>query len=297
MVDISVVIPTYNRADSIEQAIDSALGQSLSDIEVIVVDDGSTDATAETVSRINDQRLTFIQHKKNKGGSAARNTGIDHASGKYIAFLDSDDTWKATKLEKQLNLLKARSDDWVAAYCDFRQTRSNPLVEVVDNLVRRPTGLEGGEELINMIFLRKFAHGGASTLLVKADAVERLDGFDPSFQRHQDLEFLVRLLQIGKLAYVSETLVYKHDTGNPPVETTRAAMNHFNETFADTIASRGLDDDVCRVQSFMIAKYNFRDGEFKTGFQNLRRGQYPHHRDLFALVLAVLSGIRSKTQK
>lgn len=295
MVRASVVIPTYNRADRVGDAIDSALNQTLADREVIVVDDASSDSTAAVLRGYGD-RITHLTHEENRGGSAARNTGIEASSGEYIAFLDSDDTWEPDKLEKQIQELERRSDKWVAAYCDFRQTRSNRVVETVDNLVRRPTGFEGDEEIIDRIFLRQFAHGGASTLLVKRSAVEAIDGFDPSFQRHQDLEFLVRLLQVGKLAYVDETLVYKHDTGNPPLDTVRTAMEQFNETFEDLIRARGLANEVGAVQQFMISKWHLRNGDFEQAFENLRHSTCPHYRDLVSLGLATVVGLRKKIQ-
>jgi len=291
MPEVSVVIPTYNRDQYIKRAIDSALSQTIENIEVIVVDDGSSDRTDEVVERIRDSRITYLKHEANRGGSAARNTGIEYATGEYISFLDSDDEWLPTKLEQQRDELESRSSEWVAAYCDFKRTRSNRLVEIVDNHIRRPTGLEGDEELVARIFLRKFAHGGASTLFVKQHIINEMGGFDPSFQRHQDLEFLVRLLQFGKLAYVDETLIKKHDTGNPSVDAAAQAMEHFNEKFADLIQQLGYHDQVRRTQQFMIAKKQFGEGHFYQGVQSLRGATCPHQRDAFGLFLSLGRGI------
>lgn len=288
---VSVVIPTYNRGRQVRRAVDTALAQTLSDLEVIVVDDGSTDETQEVIEAYEDDRLQYIKHSENRGGSAARNTGIDAASGDYIAFLDSDDTWVPSKLEEQIAVIERRSGEWVAAYCDFRQRRRSRLAEKVDNVIRRPTGFEGNEEILNRIFLRTFAHGGASTLVIKRDTVEEIGGFDPSFQRHQDLEFLVRVLKNGKLAYVDRVLVHKHDTGNPPVEVVRSAMEQFNEKFEDEIRSRGLSEEVYRRQQFMIAKYHFRNGDFRRGVIDLRGSKCPHYRDAVSLCVGGVSGM------
>ena len=97
---ISVVIPTYNRGHVIRKSIESVLNQSFDDIEVIVVDDGSTDDTKLVVHNINDDRVRYI-YQHNAGACAARNTGIDCAGGDYIAFQDSDDIWHSEKLERQ----------------------------------------------------------------------------------------------------------------------------------------------------------------------------------------------------
>ena len=290
---VSVVIPTYNHGETVERAIDSALAQTIRDIEVIVVDDASTDDTQAVLDRIGDPRLTCLRHETNRGGSAARNTGIDHATGEYIALLDADDEWVPTKLEGQREALESRDQEWVGVYCDFRQTRSNPLVEWVDNVVRRPTGLEGDDELIDGILLRRFAHGGSSTLFLDREAVEAIGGFDPSFQRHQDLEFLLRLLQHGKLAFVDEVLVYKHDSGYADAETARAAREKFNDAFADLIAARGFERRIERIQQFNMSKYHFREGEFRAAVDALRQSECPHYRDGLGLALAVVSGVRT----
>src|SRR5436190_11436655 len=110
---VSVVIPVFNRAVAVRRAIDSVLAQTFQDFEIIVVDDGSTDDTAESVSSFQDPRITLIRHDRKRGGSAARNTGIRSSSGAYVAFLDSDDEWLPAKLERQLEVF-GRSDDELA---------------------------------------------------------------------------------------------------------------------------------------------------------------------------------------
>lgn len=295
MATVSVVIPTYNRVSLVERAIESALTQTLEDIEVIVVDDRSTDDTEAVVAAIDDKRVRFLRHDENRGGSAARNTGIDHARGEYIALLDDDDEWLPQKLERQHHELECRGADWVGAYCDFRQLRSNTIVEYVDNLIRRPTGFEGDEELIERIFLRTFAHGGTSTLFVRAEAVEAIGGFDTTFDRHQDLEFLVRLLHHGKLAYVDEMLVRKRDTGYPSASCAARSRARFNERFAEELAERGMVDRIERIQRFNMAKYHLREGRLRMGLVEASRGECPHHRDALGLVLALVSGIQTNT--
>ena len=105
---VSVVIPTYNRAKRLPSAIDSVLAQGLPDIEIIVVDDGSVDETRLVVAEYGD-RVRYV-HQPNAGVGAARNTGIRHASGDFVAFLDSDDRWNEFKLSMQLALFEARPD-------------------------------------------------------------------------------------------------------------------------------------------------------------------------------------------
>ncbi len=103
---VSVIIPTYNRAKTIERAINSVLNQTFSELELIVVDDCSTDSTAEIIKKYRDDRLIYIKHDKNRGEGGARNTGIRNSRAKYIAFLDSDDEWFPNKLVKQIRVIQ-----------------------------------------------------------------------------------------------------------------------------------------------------------------------------------------------
>ena len=111
MAAVSVIITTYNRAHLVGKAIKSVLNQTFQDFELIVVDDGSTDNTEEVINSFNDTRIRYIRHKINKGGNAARNTGLRNSKGEYIAFLDSDDEWLPEKLERQLEVFKKSQDE------------------------------------------------------------------------------------------------------------------------------------------------------------------------------------------
>jgi glycosyltransferase involved in cell wall biosynthesis len=101
---VSVIIPTYNRLPMVKEAVDSVLMQDLEDLELIVVDDGSTDGTAEEIDRFGG-RVKLLRQAENRGVSAARNNGILHSKGKYVAFLDSDDLWVKGKLRSQTAFL------------------------------------------------------------------------------------------------------------------------------------------------------------------------------------------------
>ena len=114
MVKVSVVIPTYNRAHVVGRSIDSALNQTYQDIEILIVDDRSTDETFEAVKPFfRHPQVRYLRHEKNKGHQAARNTGIRNARGDYVAFLDSDDTWIPEKIELQLDAINKKGEDRV----------------------------------------------------------------------------------------------------------------------------------------------------------------------------------------
>jgi glycosyltransferase involved in cell wall biosynthesis len=291
MTVVSVVIPTYNREEVVDRAIDSALNQTQQNIEIIVVDDASTDNTREVVTSYDDSRLVYIRHEKNKGGSAARNTGIKRANGKYIAFLDSDDEWDKDKLKIQINCLKNRNEKWGAIYCGFRTKRNNPLTTFVDSQFHGNTGQEGNSEIIKDLLLLQFSNGGASTLVVRRDLVEKIDGFDESFSRHQDWEFLIRLLRSTKLAYVDEKLVTKHHTGGVRYETAVQAKKQYLQKFAPEVVELAWKGyPVIERHRFMIAKVAFENNKMRCGFSFLRKSSIPSFRDGLGLIKSVYSG-------
>src|SRR5262245_45342203 len=113
---VSVIIPTHNRADFLRGALSSVLNQTYQNFEIIVVNDASTDDTAKVVAAFEDERIRFIRHDTNKGGSAARNTGILASKCDYIAFLDDDDEWLPDKLRKQMEILLASPPEVAGVY-------------------------------------------------------------------------------------------------------------------------------------------------------------------------------------
>lgn len=304
MPTVSVIIPTYDDADILPRAVQSVLEQTYSDFEVVVVDDASTDDTEEKVAGMDDPRIQFVSHETNQGGSAARNTGLRRATGEFVAFLDADDEWREEKLERQLARLDSKPEGWIAAYCGFRRVRDHSgrlggLVEFGSRVVHREggpsrsIGWEGGEDLIPHLLTMEFTTGGCSTLLVERTAVQAIGGFSESFDRHQDYEFLVRLLQEGKLAYVDEILVVKHESGFASAETVAASKEQMLSTFSDTIERFEREGyDITGIHTYSLALLYLRDGHWRRGLSYLReaglRGSY------LPLIRAVLSCVRMK---
>ena len=114
---ISVVVPTHNRAHLIERAIKSILAQTYQNLEIIILDDRSTDNIAEVVAGFGDQRIKFVRNKENLGGGGSRNVGIRASKSEYVAFLDDDDEWLPTKFEKQVKLFYEGSEKLGVVSC------------------------------------------------------------------------------------------------------------------------------------------------------------------------------------
>jgi glycosyltransferase involved in cell wall biosynthesis len=301
MPTVSVIVPTYNRASAVQRTVDSVLDQTYEDFEVIVVDDASTDDTVEVVESYDDPRVTLVSHETNQGGSAARNTGIEAASGTYIAFLDSDDEWLPRKLERQVETLERRDDEWVAAYCGVRMVRESdpgPVGQVLEHLFsrRRVTeGAEGGEELVRAVLTDDLHTSAGSTLIVRADVVRDIGGFDESFDRFQDSEFLIRVLKQGKLAYVNAPLVRRHESGNPSAMDLETADSHYLQTFADTVRDlEAAGHDVIGAHRYMLGKTHLSEGNFRRAGAYLRRARRPSARQYPGLLSAFATGLKRR---
>jgi len=122
---VSIILPTRNRCHLIRGAVESVLNQTFSDIEVIIVDDGSTDKTAQVVTNLNDRRIRYERLNESRGAPVARNIGISLAKGEYIAFQDSDDEWLPQKLEKQMQAFEVSKPEVGVIYTGFYRIMGN----------------------------------------------------------------------------------------------------------------------------------------------------------------------------
>ena len=190
---VSVIIPTYNRAHLIKRSAQSVLGQTYKNLELIIVDDGSTDNTEDVVKSLDDERVVYIK-QTNQGACAARNNGIDHARGEFIAFQDSDDVWHNDKLEKQINCLKETGADIV--FCCLNRIENGKIVEIKGSYFKE--GFMQPSTFPSNI--------GTQTLVAKYKVFE-YEKFDESMPRLQDLELLLRVQKKQKLYCMKLALV------------------------------------------------------------------------------------------
>lgn len=192
---VSVVIPTYNRAQTILRSVNSVLNQSFSDIECIVVDDCSTDNTLGVLEEINDKRLVVIKHEKNMGACAARNTGIRHSQGEFISFHDSDDEWRQNKLYKQLDAIKRyKTDICISAVNKIDFKRGNGVYPVLKD------GIITKKELHSRFMVC------TPTIIAKREVFNTCQ-FDPNVKRMQDFDWTVRAANEYTFCAISEPLV------------------------------------------------------------------------------------------
>jgi glycosyltransferase involved in cell wall biosynthesis len=196
---VTVVIPTRNRWELLSRhGLPSALGQEEVEVEVVVVDDGGTDGTAEQVAALPDVRVRLVRHEQSRGIGHGRNSGLAEATGEWVAFLDDDDLWSPRKLRAQLDVAAARDAVW--AYTTMlvldEQTR------VIETLPA-PDPAEIG----TLLRVRNALPAGGSTVIARSDVARRLGGFDTELNELADWDFWLRLDGAGPAASAPEPLV------------------------------------------------------------------------------------------
>ncbi len=189
MPEISIIVPTHNRRKILSRTLAGVFAQEDVEFELIVVDDGSTDDTGELLNRIEDSRLRVVRHPASRGLARARNTGVEHANGRWVAFLDDDDLWAPRKLREQLDAATASGANIVFSGA------------VIVNAALKPTELHNPPPAatIHREILRRMAiPGGGSNLIAETNLVRRVGGFDEQLSTGEDWEYWIRLIRAGK---------------------------------------------------------------------------------------------------
>jgi glycosyltransferase involved in cell wall biosynthesis len=205
---VSVVLPTWNRADTLRRAIWSVLDQTHRNLELIVVDDGSTDQTAALVGGLGEPRLRYVRLERNRGQAAARNAGIAACRGELIAFQDSDDVWMPTKLARQLEVLRTVAGV-AGVYSDLRRCQANGHAVVI-----AAPDLAVGRYFDRRPRLYQTYGLGIQTCLLTKAALVAAAGFREDMKCYEDLELLLRLARKHRLQRIPEPLVDYVESAN-----------------------------------------------------------------------------------
>lgn len=227
---VSVVIPTYKRSDMLPRAIESVLCQTYNNVQVVIVDDNNPDTewrkkTEDLMQHYKDnQRVKYVKHEKNRNGSVARNSGIIAADGEIIAFLDDDDIYYPTKIEKQVEYLLSHKKER-AVYCGWDREG----IVIPDAVGDCSYELLSGESLIY-----------TNTIMMWKREAIKCGGWDVTFKRHQEAAFMLRYFKKGgKIGIVPECLV-KFDTSDRMNAASNGVMNeqymeHYLLSYSDII--------------------------------------------------------------
>ncbi len=217
---ISIIIAVYNGEQFIEQAIQSILNQDYPTLEVIVVDDGSTDNTASRVLSINDQRIKFIQ-QENRGQSAARNIGIQHANGSILGFLDADDVWSHHHIASLIPFLDGNSEfESVRGFSRFFRSTGTHTIIMAETF---------GLELVGSALYRK-------------SLFDRVGLFDETMRRGEDLDWRIRFEEKGgKEKRIGEVVVFCRRHADNMTNSTTANTNGRIEAFRKKLARQRIN--------------------------------------------------------
>lgn len=199
---VSVIVPLYNAEKYIEETMESILNQTYKNIEIVIVDDGSKDQSSSIVKNFKKKYPEQIKYilQENQGVSVARNTGIENANGEYISFLDSDDLWHSTKIEKQIESM--HKNNMNACYCGFMN-----FYEETGEKVENTTNFVKGN--MTKAFLTHQVFAQTSTWIFKKSIVMNHNiRFTPGCSWGEDLEFLFKLMSVTNVCYVDEYLTY-----------------------------------------------------------------------------------------
>jgi GT2 family glycosyltransferase len=246
---VSVIIPVYNGECFLRECLDSALAQTLAPFEVVVVNDGSTDGTADILREYN-HRVTIIE-QENRGQAFAVNRAVANSTADLIAFLDCDDTWDRRKLEREVATFE-RFPGAVAVYCDHRRIDASGKTTGPSGALAYPRG--SGQ------VLRSLIHGNfittPSTAMVRAHSFRAVGGFDEADPAlgSKDYGFWLRLATEGSFIYLAETL---------------ASYRHHSNNFSSRIGSRRILSDLAALQGLAAFQDRFPDEKTKIDYRQV----------------------------
>lgn len=228
---VSVVVPTFRRPQFLRRAVDSVMRQTIDSWELIIVDDNDPDwperreTEAVVAEYSTDRRVRYIRNPRNIGGGAARNAGIRAAGSEFVSFLDDDDEWHPTKLQRQLDCIEAAPADVALVYCRVRVVNA-----VTGREALRPT--DGRSHSVRDL-LRRNTIGTTSAVLCRASALHEVGLFDEALPARQDLDLYIRIAQRYALAFVDEPLVTLFVHGRARISTDFAGSIRALELFVE----------------------------------------------------------------
>ena len=200
MPKVSVIVPTHNRAGLLAQALASVFAQSFQDFEIVIVDDASSDDTRAMVANFSDVRLRYFRNTKNRGEAACRNTGVDHATGDYIAFLDDDDTWLPEKLAMQVAALDRCPPQVGGIYTGYHRVDINTGKIIATIAAEKRGHIYGDLRAHNWV-------GSPSAVLLRRECFDRAGRFDEKIKFGVDYDMWIRISRLYDFETINEPLL------------------------------------------------------------------------------------------
>jgi glycosyltransferase involved in cell wall biosynthesis len=249
--NVSVIIPVYNSMAYLPQALESVIQQTYQDFEVLIIDDGSTDQIKSWSQTLSDPRIHFFS-QSNQGISAARNTGLQEAKGRYISFLDADDIWQPKKLIKQLEQLESDPDiglsyTWAVSI--------DPKGQILGRIFNGSLKRQAWSQLVV-----RNAIPSASVAVVRRSCLEKIGGFDTDLSHVNDRDMWLRIAKDYEVACVPEVLVLKRQHAHNVSRNWRAIEQASKQVLEKAFSSPPPDlkeDELHSLQKASYAQLNF----------------------------------------
>lgn len=261
MPELSIVLPSYNRAHILPRAVASVLAQTVRDLELIVVDDGSKDETASVVAAIEDPRLVYLRSAENNGGNWARNRGIEAARAPIISFLDSDDEFLPHKAEAVLAFFASHPE--IHVLLDSFIARNETRGRVEERTRRNKPSLD--RETFRTAILTGKVNKPTPAISARRQALLEVGMFDESLRRSQDMDLLLRLSRRHGCATIDQILWRKHWVNdaisaerNTFLEGLLAICDRHPDYVSNPTYRKGLHRDVARHFAELAAAGEFR---------------------------------------
>ena len=269
---VSVIIPTFNRATLLPRAIASVQAQTMSDWELIIVDDASTDETEQLIRSClsQDPRIKYVRHENNRGVAAARNTGISQASGKFISFLDSDDEWRSAKLAVQIDFLQSHPE---LAGCLTGILWKNGGRAYATS----PPSIEPQKMAEEIVSRRLTAFGSGSCLAVRTEFIQQ-NGirYEEQWRAFEDWDFTAQIARGGGLGVVEQVLVtvYRQNDGSTHgwtpqnvIETAPLLLNKYADEYRTRSATRARIHSLVAINHEMLGDYHRARGHWRRAWR------------------------------
>jgi glycosyltransferase involved in cell wall biosynthesis len=293
MPKVSVIIPTYNYKQFIQKAIDSVLTQTYKDVEIIVVDDGSTDNTRDIIESKYAHKVAYI-YQDNKGASAARNKGIALSHGEYLVFLDADDYFLSSSIEERLTILEDnKSIGWVYSRWQYVDIEGNILEDAFHNA---PFAYK--KRLRGNIFMDMLSGTliNTSSVLLRRSCAEDTGGFDDRLSAFQDYDFWLRVSHRHQVEYLDKVLVYitahkESISFTQPPYPARAIINKkIEENYRNYLPELGITWRKIKASEFNYSGNSFlENGNLNQALREFKRSirEYPCQKRVYLQVLKI----------
>ena len=239
---VSVIVPTYNRASMIKRAVESIIKQDYTHLEIIVVDDASSDNTENVIKSIQDPRIVYIKRSENKGAGSARNTAIEKARGEYLAFLDSDDEFMSGKLREEIGVFEEQSFRPGLVFSNYWEVGEKKKLN-------RPRRIPSGYVSVGEIFPAS-VYCPPSTWLIQRNLADKIGFFDKKLWTMEDIDYFARAVRECPAYFINKPLVTKY------VHTCKkgSVPSHYAEQTGERILGKWVKE-MRRDKSFLIKFY------------------------------------------